>query len=373
MKMYFKRLAVMAAGQMAAFLAFLPLEAQVSLYVSPAGSADGNGSIGAPYVCIEDAQAAAQNIPAAEVTIWLREGNYILEHPLVFTADDTEGERKTLCIRSYPGEQAVLTSGFPLSLQWETYKGGVMKAHVPQDMMMDMLLVNGELRPMARYPNYDSTAVRLNGVSADATDPKRVKRWKHFEGGYLHAMHGHDWGDFHYRITGKDSKGELILEGGWQNNRPSKPHPQNRMVENILEELDAPGEWYYDCGKGYLYYYPLPGEKVEQLRFETPQLKHLVEFRGSEERPVRNITPCKESSLHRLYALLWKNMSPFCVRIGVSTVAVPFCWKVRRNVILLTVISTAWEETPFSFQVITATLLSADACLNRLEPVRSAW
>lgn len=69
MKMYFKRLAVMAAGQMAAFLAFLPLEAQVSLYVSPAGSADGNGSIGAPYVCIEDAQAAAQNIPAAEVTI----------------------------------------------------------------------------------------------------------------------------------------------------------------------------------------------------------------------------------------------------------------------------------------------------------------
>lgn len=28
MKMYFKRLAVMAAGQMAAFLAFLPLEAR---------------------------------------------------------------------------------------------------------------------------------------------------------------------------------------------------------------------------------------------------------------------------------------------------------------------------------------------------------
>ena len=89
MKMYFRRLAAMAVGQVAAFLAFLPMEAQVSLYVSPAGSADGNGSMDAPYRCIEDAQAAARNVPAAEVTIWLRGGSYQLEHPLVFTAEDT--------------------------------------------------------------------------------------------------------------------------------------------------------------------------------------------------------------------------------------------------------------------------------------------
>jgi hypothetical protein len=31
-------------------------------------------------------------------------------------------------------------------------------------------------------------------------------------------MHVSDWGDFHYRITGKDEKGILKLEGGWQNN-----------------------------------------------------------------------------------------------------------------------------------------------------------
>ncbi len=59
MNMYFRQLAAMAVGQVAAFLAFLPMEAQVSLYVSPAGSADGNGSMDAPYRCIEDAQAAA--------------------------------------------------------------------------------------------------------------------------------------------------------------------------------------------------------------------------------------------------------------------------------------------------------------------------
>lgn len=62
-------------------------------------------------------------------------------------------------------------------------------------------------------------------------------------------MHKHDWGDFHYRITGKNEKGELQLEGGWQNNRPMGIHNENRMVENIFEELDAPGEWYYDKKK----------------------------------------------------------------------------------------------------------------------------
>lgn len=104
-----------------------------------------------------------------------------------------------------------------------------------------MLLSNGNIRHMARYPNFDSTAVRFNGTSADATAPRRVKSWKHPEGGYLHAMHISDWGDFHYRITGKDKAGKLMLEGGWQNNRQSGLHAKNRMVENIFEELDAPG------------------------------------------------------------------------------------------------------------------------------------
>ena len=71
---------------------------------------------------------------------------------------------------------------------------------------LDMLLSNGNIRHMARYPNFDSTAVRFNGTSADATSLQRVKGWKNPEGGYLHAMHIRDWGDFHYLIAGKGAK-----------------------------------------------------------------------------------------------------------------------------------------------------------------------
>ena len=83
------------------------------------------------------------------------------------------------------------------------------------DFPVDMLLANGEIRHQARFPNVDSTAVRFYGVSAEATSPSRVKNWKNPVGGYLHAMHWSDWGDFHYRITGKDDEGNLSMEGGW--------------------------------------------------------------------------------------------------------------------------------------------------------------
>ena len=52
------------------------------------------------------------------------------------------------------------------------------------------------------------------------------------------------------------SKGELTLEGGWQNNRRMGMHEKYRFVENIFEELDTVNEWFYDKETKTLYYYP---------------------------------------------------------------------------------------------------------------------
>ena len=112
---------------------------------------------------------------------------------------------------------------------------------------MDQLFVNGQRQHMARYPNYDPQARQFNGSAADAIAPERVARWADPAGGYIHAMHAALWGDMHWRILGKKADGSLDYEGGWQNNRPSPMHKQFRFVENIREELDAPGEWFHDA------------------------------------------------------------------------------------------------------------------------------
>ena len=262
------------------------LLAQTIYYVSPHGNDSGDGSLNKPFRTIEKAQTSARGA-SEDVTIYLRGGIYHLTNPLVFIPEDTP-QGKHLTLRSYANERVTITGGVPLDVKWESYKNGIMKSKLNERMPIDMLVVDGVIRPMARYPNYDPTAVRFNGTAADAISPERVKTWKNPAGGYLHAMHLHDWGDFHYRFTGKDKKGNLTMEGGWQNNRQLGIHNKNRMVENIFEELDAPAEWYYNK-EGVLYYYPLAGENLNNAVFEAPQIKHLIEFRGSEQHPVRNI------------------------------------------------------------------------------------
>ena len=273
---------------MIAWMLPLWVSAQSLFYVSPGSQEGGDGSLTKPFNRIDQAVVKTRGLKG-DITIYLRGGKYILAEPLLLTSLDGNEER-SLSIKAYPSERVVLTSSVPLSLNWKPYRKGIVKARLEKDWIMDMLLVNDRLRPMARFPNYDSTAIRFNGTSALATSPQRVKKWKNPEGGYLHAMHKHDWGDFHYRITGKDRKGNLNLEGGWQNNRPMGLHEDNRMVENIFEELDAPGEWYYSRSEQTLYYYPHEGENIEDALVETPQLKHLIEIRGTMDEPVKNIT-----------------------------------------------------------------------------------
>lgn len=263
------------------------LQAQTAFFVSADGKDSNKGTMKRPFRTIEKALEAARS-EKGEITLYLREGVYRLSAPLTLTASDGNSEKK-LTLTSFPNEKATISGGVLLNLDWQPYEKGIWQAKVNQDVEIDMLLVNGEIRHMARYPNYDEQAVRFHGTSSQATAPERVKGWKHPETGFLHAMHNSDWGDFHYRIKGRKENGELILEGGWQNNRQSGLHPENRMVENIFEELDAPGEWFFDRKEKILYYYPLEGEQPATAVFETPQLKHLIEVRGTQAAPAENI------------------------------------------------------------------------------------
>ena len=154
---------------------------------------------------------------------------------------------------------------------------------------MDQLFVNGKRQHMARYPNYDPDVLPLNGYAADAFSPERASRWKDPAGGYIHAMHSKHWGGYHYRITGKNADGSVAYEGGWQNNRQMGMHDEHRFVENIFEELDAPGEWFHDPKTCILYFYPPEDVDVSSAVFEIACLQHLLEFRGTCETPVHHI------------------------------------------------------------------------------------
>ena len=63
-----------------------------------------------------------------------------------------------------------------------------------------------------------------------------------------------------------------------------------RFVENIFEELDAPGEWFLDRKTSTLYFYPPAGLDLAKATIEAVRLRHLIEFRGTEQTPVRFVS-----------------------------------------------------------------------------------
>ena len=281
---------IITAVLFAAFLWPVGSSAQTNLYVSVSGNDSNPGTKSKPFASISGALTMARKISGA-VFIRLYGGTYHLSNPVVFTPADSRKDNEPLTLTSVDHQKVIMSGGAKLDdLNWIAYKDGIWQAKIDHDLIFDELFVNGKLQHMARYPNYDPSAQFLGGTAADAISKERVARWKSPAGGYVHALHSARWGDFHYIITGKDTSGEPMLEGGWQNNRRSGMHERYRYTENVFEELDTVSEWYYDKKTKILYYHPPQGLDLKTVRFETPQIAHLFEFRGTEEKPVKNIT-----------------------------------------------------------------------------------
>jgi cephalosporin-C deacetylase-like acetyl esterase len=262
-----------------------------SIHVSPAGHDANPGSADKPLATLSAAQRAARAAAGREpVTVLLHTGIYYLSDTIQFTAADSGTAEAPVLYAAAPGEQPIISGGARLKLEWTPFRDGIFQAKIPAGLVMDQMFMNGQRQPMARYPNYDPKAEQFNGAAADAIAPERVARWADPAGGIIHAMHTALWGDMHWRIQGKKPDGSLDYEGGWQNNRPSEMHKKFRMVENIREELDAPGEWFHDTREGKLYFFPPAGADLQTAIVEVVRLRHLVEFNGTPEQPVRFIT-----------------------------------------------------------------------------------
>lgn len=273
----------------------------LGLYVAPDGNDANPGTKEKPLATLHRARDLLRtrrqqsegkwNQP---VTVYLRGGTYYLAEPLVLTPQDSGSDGAPLSFAACDGQTPVISGAARLRLKWSPYRDGIMQAEVPGvrqgKLRFDRLFVDGRRQHLARYPNFPGD-YRYDGpgCSADALSPERVKRWKDPVGGLVHGLSSHRWGSLHWRITGVGREGRLRLAGGDQINRDSSLHPKNRFVENIFEELDAPGEWFLDTGRGILYFLPPAGIDLANAKVEAAVLKTLIELRGSPEEPLRQI------------------------------------------------------------------------------------
>jgi hypothetical protein len=276
----------------------MALFSSAQVYVAPNGNDQNAGTIHQPIASFKKAQQLVRKMKGTgPIQVIFKSGTYYLPETVHFTVDDSK--KNGVIFQAEQEGTVVISGGKKLSLSWKPYSPNVFVADVQDLETIDQLFVNDVRQRMARYPNtqegknvYDawdlSHTIKVDSLN-DVLLPSRVNRWQDPTGAYLHAMHHSLWGDMHWVVKGKDQRGELILEGGWQNNRPSKMHPVYRMVENVFEELDAPGEWFFHATQRKLYYFPDKKVDLKTATVEVVQLKHLIEFNGTADKPVRNI------------------------------------------------------------------------------------
>ena len=273
-----------------ALFTFFTLQAQ-TIYVSTSGNDANAGTVASPVLSFAKAQEFARAQSSVEVVF--ADGTYYLPNMITFTSADNK-----VTYRAQNEGKAIISGGSLLSLTWQLYKNGIYVADVSGNPVIDQLYINGVRQRMARFPNavtgknvYDAWDLSNPAYSAamDALTASRITTWKNPTGGYIHAMHSALWGDMHWLITGKSNESTLTSVGGWQNNRPSAMHGNFRFVENIFEELDAPGEWFFDTTSQKLYFMPAQGIDLSTAKVEIVRLETLINYEGNKTSAVKNV------------------------------------------------------------------------------------
>ena len=243
------------------------------------------------------------------VTIHLAPGTYRLYEPLRLRPEDSG--------LTIEGRDAVVSGGMAVT-GWKRH-GRLLVADVPdfngRPADFRQLYVNGhkavrardvqDFEQMHRIRTYDKRN-RILWVPKAAM-AKIVNRSKLSNSKYLELVLHEMWCTSNLRIktmrvqgdsvalTFHDPEARLQFEHPWPSPMtPDTGHPSPFYLTNALELLDEPGEWYHDIREQRLYYMP-QGNEESELRKENgeavvPVLPTLVEFIGTPEHPVRDIT-----------------------------------------------------------------------------------
>ncbi|MCX7016184.1 MAG: right-handed parallel beta-helix repeat-containing protein [Candidatus Sumerlaeota bacterium] len=288
--------------------------APTAFYVAPNGNDTWSGKLAepapqgndGPFATLEKARDAVRALKAAglqaPVDVVLRGGVYNLDKPLVLVPEDGGTKDCPITWRAKEGERVVLRGAKKIT-GWKLWKDGIyqadLKAQGLKGLQFHQLFYHSSTQPqaefasrqvLARFPNVDPEHPRNGGnLYTAATSPKPRDQVAYIEGDIPFDQ----WKDM--------SQAEVVSTymRGWQFcitpilSVDQQAHVLNvkqvrgqflklvrYFIQNVLDALDSPGEWYLDTKTSVLYFYP-PDGKIEEGEVLVPLLDNIVEVRGA--------------------------------------------------------------------------------------------
>ncbi len=243
---------------------------------------------------IRRARATAGNIGA--VTVQVRRGVYRLESAFVLEPQDSGTAQAPVVFEAYQGEHPVFSGGRVIG--GFRQNGNLWEAEIPQakagQWYFRQLFVDGQRRGVARSPNsgYHRIAKLIPGPPIPNAKPVAREKFIFAPGdikpysrlGDVRVVLMHSWETSIHPLKSVDEQTHTVefaapmkewwCIGYWED-------AQRYYVENALELLDTPGEWYLNRESGVLSYWPMPGEKLGQTQVVAPVLGELVRLAGN--------------------------------------------------------------------------------------------
>ena len=269
-----------------------------------------------PFATLGRARNALREVKTKQsgpLTIMVRGGKYFLSETLVLGGQDGGTRECPITYTAYPGEKPILSGGQRVT-GWKPYQGKILQCDLPGvkggKWKFRRLFLAGKPQIRARTPNFDPDNPISGGwatLEGPAEPESQVAfrykpgtfqhRWAKPSEGEVNIYFGHDWGNNIIPIKRIDEQKRIItLVRGTSNfDRPSwfEPTPfqpnQRFVVENLLEELDQPGEWCLDSEEGKLYFWP-PRGSIEQAEVVAPAVNCLIALDRASHITIRGFT-----------------------------------------------------------------------------------
>lgn len=289
------------------------MNTQADFYVATDGDDRNPGTREKPFQTLARARDAVRILKrtgnfSRPVTVMIRGGTYRLPRSVIFTGRDSGTQMCPITYTAYPGEKPVFSGGRQIT-GWKVYRDNIVFATLPQEenqyWSFRELFFNGQRQIMARYPNYDPKNPLYGGwafiespLPEDSSAPTAFRyepdafprRWAKPEQGEVFIIPGYAWNSNILPIQQVDHNTRVItvtrkLAAGWD-----RLMKGNRFyVQNLLEELDQPGEWCFDTETQTLYFWP-PTGTLEDAEVTIPVTDRLIELRATTNEPVRYLT-----------------------------------------------------------------------------------
>lgn len=309
-----------------------PLALAGTLYVSPQGNDRWSGALpvanaaktDGPLATLTGARDAIRKLKAQgarrePVSVLLASGTYELTEPLVLEPQDSGTSVSPITYGAMPGAKPILSGGRTIA-GWKQQEAGLWVADVPdakaRKWSFRQLWINGHRATLARSPNdgyfriagaavpsADAAAKKQSGPSKSAFrfKPGDLRDFRNLPGANVVVLF--HWESGILRIKSIDEPTATVTFTGefkwpfWGR--------QRYYLENVIEALDAPGEWYLDSDQGRIYYRPRPGEDMNTAVVVAPVIPQLVRLAGDAEKgqPVEHLRFEGLSFQHTAYVL----------------------------------------------------------------------